>query len=167
MIYKLFLSVHHCHTYDIAHRDIKPHNIMLGEKEQIKLIDFGLAAEEPTEDALKSIAGTPYYMAPEVLKGDYDKKCDVWSLGVVLYVMLCGYLPFTGDNTRELISKIKEGAFNFPITEWRHISMDAKDLIKNCLVVDVSKRYTVEKCLHHPWFGILEDEKPFISNHVV
>ncbi len=140
---------------------------MIGERDQIKLIDFGLAAEEVTDDALKSIAGTPYYMAPEVLNGEYGKQCDVWSLGVVLYVMLCGYLPFSADNTRALIAKIKEGLFTFPITEWRHVSMDAKDLIKNMLVVDPLKRYTIQKCINHAWFGILEDEKTEISGELV
>jgi len=92
---------------------------------------------------LTSIAGTLYYMAPEVLDGEYGHQCDVWSLGVVLYVILVGYLPFTGKDTRDLIRKISDGHVSFPPKDWRNITMDAKDLIKHCLVTDPKERYTV------------------------
>ena len=91
---KLFRAVNHCHASGVVHRDIKPENIMYGSDGEIKLIDFGLSKMGKIHEHLKTIAGTPYYMAPEVLEGSYDSKCDIWSLGVLMYVLLCGYLPF-------------------------------------------------------------------------
>mmetsp|Transcript_15958 Transcript_15958/g.21739 ORF Transcript_15958/g.21739 Transcript_15958/m.21739 type:complete len:92 (+) Transcript_15958:462-737(+) len=88
----LFLAINHCHAQGIIHRDIKPENIMVTDSGDLKLIDFGLAKAGKTK--LKTIAGTPYYMAPEVLEGKYGKQCDFWSLGVILYVIVSGYLPF-------------------------------------------------------------------------
>jgi calcium-dependent protein kinase len=92
---KLLRAITHCHSNGVVHRDIKPENIMIGGDGEIKLIDFGLSEKSVKKDAsLHTIAGTPYYMAPEVLEGDYNFKCDIWSLGVLMYVLLSGYLPF-------------------------------------------------------------------------
>jgi calcium-dependent protein kinase len=92
---KLLRAINHCHASGVVHRDIKPENIMYGKDGEIKLIDFGLSktvAGKHTQ--LTTIAGTPYYMAPEVIDGEYTQQCDVWSLGVLMYVLLSGYLPF-------------------------------------------------------------------------
>ena len=91
---KLFSALNHMHAKDIIHRDIKPENIMITALDEIKIIDFGLSKRYKKGEKLHNVAGTPYYMAPEVLEGDYDNKCDVWSLGVLLYVLMSGYLPF-------------------------------------------------------------------------
>jgi calcium-dependent protein kinase len=92
---KLFRAVNHCHANGVVHRDIKPENIMYGADNEIKLIDFGLSKKSKDKfNQLQTIAGTPYYMAPEVLEGEYNFKCDIWSLGVLMYVLLSGYLPF-------------------------------------------------------------------------
>jgi len=95
------------HSQGIVHRDIKPENIMLSASGELKLIDFGLSKRQQGDKKLKTIAGTPYYMAPEVLDGRYDSKCDTWSLGVLLYVFMSGYLPFQGDNRNDVFSKIQ------------------------------------------------------------
>jgi len=95
---KLFSSLAHMHSQGIVHRDIKPENIMLTSRDELKLIDFGLSKRTQNNQQMKTIAGTPYYMAPEVLEGKYDAKCDTWSLGVLLYVFMSGYLPFQGKN---------------------------------------------------------------------
>lgn len=92
---KLFHAIAHCHANGIAHRDIKPENIMIGKDKEIKLIDFGLSAIG--NDRLKhfhSIAGTAFYMAPEIIKGEYSYPADLWALGVLMYLLLSGYLPF-------------------------------------------------------------------------
>lgn len=92
---ELFRAINHCHANGIVHRDIKPENIMIGKDGNIKLIDFGLSKRSKNKNQLLStIAGTPYYMAPEVLDGEYNYHADIWSLGVLLYVLLSGYLPF-------------------------------------------------------------------------
>ena len=90
----LFKAISHCHAQNIVHRDIKPDNIMITENNNVRLIDFGLSKAPRTNEKLTTRAGTPYYMAPEVLAGSYCLKADLWSLGVVLYTMVSGYLPF-------------------------------------------------------------------------
>ena len=91
---QLFMAVSHLHAQGIVHRDIKPQNIMIDKHDQVRLIDFGLAAIKRHGKSLDTIAGTPLYMSPEVLKGNYGKEADMWSLGVLLYTLVSGYLPF-------------------------------------------------------------------------
>lgn len=96
--------------------------------------------------------GTAYYIAPEVLKEDYDEKCDVWSCGVILYIMLCGYPPFNGATDDEIFDKVRIGEFDYPKEEWDNISKDARDLVQHMLTLDPKKRYSAGECLAHPWF---------------
>ncbi len=91
---KLFNALNHMHSQGVVHRDIKPENIMLTKDGELKLIDFGLSQICKVRQKMESIAGTPYYISPEVLDGHFDQKCDIWSLGVLLYVFMSGYLPF-------------------------------------------------------------------------
>ena len=92
---KLLRAINHCHAHGIAHRDIKPENILVGNDNEIKLIDFGLSKQDLSHAYnLQSLAGTPYYTAPEIVHGLYNYKCDIWSLGILLYLLLSGYLPF-------------------------------------------------------------------------
>lgn len=90
---ELFSAINHCHSQNIIHRDIKPENIMISNSGTVRLIDFGLSKASKKKN-LTTIAGTPYYMAPEVLSGNYKEKADIWSLGVLLYTLVSGYLPF-------------------------------------------------------------------------
>jgi len=92
---RLLRAINHCHASGVVHRDIKPENIMIGKDGEYKLIDFGLSRRISNKNStMSTIAGTPYYMAPEVIDGDYTSMCDIWSLGVLLYVLVSGYLPF-------------------------------------------------------------------------
>jgi calcium-dependent protein kinase len=95
--------------------------------------------------------GTPYYTAPEVLNNNYNEKCDLWSCGVMMYLMLCGKQPFNGDNDDEIYEKIRLCKIDFNDEEWDNISNDAKDLIKKLLIKDTNKRYSAKKALSHPW----------------
>lgn len=111
---QLFMGVNHCHSSSIIHRDLKPDNIMICDN-AVKILDFGLSkAVLPDSDSHtpKTLVGTPYYVAPEVFDGDYGKECDYWSLGVILYQLLSGKVPFEGDTIPEIAAKIREGVFS-------------------------------------------------------
>lgn len=150
---KLLGACHHMHAQGIVHRDIKPENIMISATGELKLIDFGLSKRQEGQKKLKTIAGTPYYMAPEVLDGVYDQKVDTWSLGVLLYVFMSGYLPFQGDNRNDVFYKIQHGKFHFNHPEFKVCTDLAKDLIEKLLVVNPKNRLSAFDALHHPWFA--------------
>ena len=100
---------------------------------------------------MTTISGTPYYIAPEVLQEVYDEKCDVWSCGVILYIFLCGYPPFNGDNDTEIMKSVKKGVYDFPVEEWATVSKEAKDLVSNMLKYDPKARFSAKECLAHAW----------------
>ena len=103
---------------------------------------------------MHTIVGTPYYVAPEVLKGNYDFSCDVWSLGVILYIMLCGYPPFEGDNNKEIFKRVLQQKLEFDPEDWSEISNEVKDLISLMLSKDPHSRISIVEALNHPWFSI-------------
>jgi calcium/calmodulin-dependent protein kinase I len=146
---KLLLeAIKYCHDADIVHRDLKPENLLLTSKDDdasIKLADFGFAKKlEIDGDGLVTACGTPGYVAPEILEGKaYGKTVDIWSIGVITYILLCGYPPFHDDNHNALFKKIKKGKFQFDSPYWDHVSDDAKDLISQMLVVDPAQRYAL------------------------
>ena len=117
----------------------------------MKVIDFGLSKIcTPELKRMKTRAGTPYYISPEVLSGDYDISCDMWSAGCMLYILLSGYPPFYGDDNTEILQHVKTGEFDFDDDPWDQVSNDAKDLIKK-LIVKPSKRLTAAEALKHRW----------------
>ena len=146
-------SIQYCHNHKICHRDLKPENLLYlnegSEKDnRLKVIDFGLSQ---SIDKLKTKVGTAYYVSPEILEGKYTELCDIWSAGVILYILLSGDPPFNGPSDAAIYKKISERKFNFPEKKWRNISNDAKDLICHMLVPE-KERYTAEDVLKHPWF---------------
>lgn len=146
-----------CHKRDIVHRDLKPENLLYSNDTDdavIKLADFGLAKIIKGEDMLKTACGTPGYVAPEILNQQpYDEKVDVWSLGVILYIILCGFPPFYHENNSALFKQIKAGAYDFPSPYWDSVSDEAKDLIARMLTVDPTKRPSMQEVLDHTWVG--------------
>ena len=139
------------HEHQICHRDLKPENFLFQEDSndsEIKLIDFGLSkrfgsmVQTQTKVKLQTIVGTPYYVAPEVLSGDYDSSCDIWSLGIILFILLCGYPPFEGDNNKEIFKNVLKQKLKFEDKDWKNISAEAKDLITKMLDKDPKTRIT-------------------------
>lgn len=154
LMYKILVVVKYLHDCHICHRDLKPENILLWTKDNerhIKLIDFGLSTYVSPTKRLKKKLGTPYYLAPEILEEDYNIEIDMWSIGVISYVLLCGYPPFQGEGPRELFRSIYNVDYSFPDEDWSFISDEAKDFISRLLVKNQKERLTVDEALSHPW----------------
>jgi calcium-dependent protein kinase len=152
-------SIAYLHSKEIVHRDLKPENFLFSHKSvesAIKLIDFGLAKSVSTQKTMNTKTGTCYYVSPEVLAGAYDSKCDLWSLGVILFMMLAGYPPFDGESDREILEAVKNHPLAFTEPVWETISLEAKDLLRHLLDRHPQSRFTAEQVLAHPWFNIFE-----------
>jgi len=153
---QMLSAVFYMHTSGVCHRDLKPENFLFQskgpiEESTLKIIDFGLSKRFQEREMMSSTVGTPYYVAPQVLQGKYDKACDLWSCGVILYMMLVGYPPFRGKTEQEVLQKVRKGVFTFESTDWRHISEDAKRFIEGLIMVDPRSRLTAETALKHTW----------------
>ena len=155
MFQQVMSSIEYCHNNGICHRDLKPENLLYlnpgNEKDNpIKVIDFGLS-QIFIDRKLKTKVGTAYYVAPEILKGEYNEKCDIWSAGVILYIFLSGDPPFNGASDSAIYSKIAQMKFTFPDKKWKNVSNEAKDLINHMLAPE-KERYNAKQVLAHPWF---------------
>ncbi len=160
---QVFAGINYCHMKRIVHRDLKPENLLLEAnvsasdlggktKFKVKLIDFGTSQLYEDGQKLTERYGTPYYIAPEVLKKNYNEKCDVWSLGVILYILLVGYPPFNGSEDSQIIAAVKKGKYTVDEPEWDDVSEEAQDLVRKCLTYDPAKRISAEDALRHPWY---------------
>eukprot|EP00920_Eleutheroschizon_duboscqi_P041915 GHVT01100589.1.p1 GENE.GHVT01100589.1~~GHVT01100589.1.p1 ORF type:complete len:511 (+),score=82.11 GHVT01100589.1:538-2070(+) len=151
-------GITYMHDLKVSHRDLKPENLLLerkctpqGELPNIKIIDFGLSTHFEKSEKMKDKIGTAYYIAPEVLHGTYDEQCDVWSLGVILYVLLSGCPPFNGPNEFEILKKVEKGKYTFDLPQWKRVSDSAKDLIRKMLTYVPSERITAKAAVEHEW----------------
>lgn len=151
----LFEALSYCHRNNVAHRDLKPENLLLMSRSNdrdIKIADFGFAKRVTSEQCLLTQCGTPGYVAPEILHGvAYGTKADMWSLGVITYILLGGYPPFIEQNQRELFKKIKKGQYEFHPEYWGGISAGGKDLISKLLTVHPNKRISANEALRSNW----------------
>lgn len=159
---QLLRAVSYLHAHDVCHRDLKPENLMFSEPNalnSLKLIDFGLSKMMGGNgQSMTTKVGSPYYIAPEVLTGNYGKECDLWSVGVIVYALLCGYCPFDGKSDSMILAKVKRGTFNYNGAEWTAVSDTAKDLINHLLVLQPANRLTAEQALTHPWVATAQPE---------
>ncbi|ORC92655.1 putative serine/threonine protein kinase [Trypanosoma theileri] len=148
--HQLIAGINYCHSMGFAHRDLKPENLLLDSNGTLKISDFGLSNRQQ-DYLLQTVCGTPNYVAPEVLmeRGYDGPSADIWSCGVVLYVMLAGRLPFEDPNLNALLGKIERGEYH----KIRHISEAASNLIDRMLIVDPQNRITIEGIFAHPWFA--------------
>jgi len=160
MIKDLANALQYLHDRMICHRDIKPENLLVIDHrstKSLKLADFGLAVA--VREPLFTVCGTPTYVAPEILaETGYGVKVDVWAVGVILYILLCGYPPFSSrtNNQEELFDQILSGLFEFNSPDWDEVSYPAKELISWSLVVDPLQRYSAKEILQHPWILMKE-----------
>ena len=189
---QIMSAVAYCHDKGIVHRDLKLENILFASEEPdspIKIIDFGFSVllgkkpnlkneeKEKNSDSsdlkkfgfrrMKSKVGTLYYISPEIIKGNYDEKCDIWACGVILYILLCGYPPFSGNTDKEVYNLITQIKFDFDKEKWKNISKYAKDLIKNMLT-PAKNRYTAKQVLSCKWLEVkLKDANDDKSNYIL
>jgi len=157
------IAVDHLHGLDVVHRDLKAENLVFAAKGSpiIKFIDFGGASTWTAEEGLTGLVGTPQYVAPEVVTGygevsptgePYGKGCDLWSMGVLLYVMLSKTMPFRAKEVDQLLKQVVKGKFQYkPEERWKHVSEPARDLITKLLCKDPAKRLTIQQVKQHPW----------------
>lgn len=156
---QLIEAIEYIHEIGVIHRDLKPENILFSTKYEnspIKIIDFGISKNLSKLDPNKKIklsskVGTVYYMSPEIIKGSYTELCDVWACGIILYILLCGYPPFSGANDKEIYNRIKECKLEFPQNEWKKISKNAKELIKK-IICPEKNRIDASQILRDKWF---------------
>ena len=172
IMYQIFRVLIYCHnTHHLIHRDIKPENIVVFRQNNaeddlydVKLIDFGISKIfnklETTND--NKVKGSLNYIAPEVLKHKYDEKCDIWSCGVILYILVIGKYPFIGKDKNEILNNIEHGNYSFPDGFVEKSSPEIRDLIQQCLQVNPSVRISAKKALNHPFFNLYETKEFFI-----
>ena len=162
---QMMSAINYCHKNGIVHRDLKPENLLYlnkNENSPIKVIDFGMSKRFTHEKFMNEKVGTAYYISPEILQGKYDEKCDIWSAGVILYIIICGYPCFNGEDDDEIFAAIQKGKIQFPSPEWDDISEDAKNLIKK-MCCPPEKRLTAEQVLQEVW---VKDNAPNSSKTV-
>mmetsp|Transcript_31677 Transcript_31677/g.54022 ORF Transcript_31677/g.54022 Transcript_31677/m.54022 type:complete len:342 (+) Transcript_31677:168-1193(+) len=157
IIKSLLEAVQHLHSKDIVHRDIKPENVLFESSEEgssIKLIDFGFSrTHQQNEGSMTNQVGSPFYMSPSVLQGKYDRTCDLWSIGVVAYILLCGYPPFNGQSDQEVCESILQGNLVFEKKVWGNLSNESRDFVSMLLCRDMSRMSTATSALQHAWIA--------------
>ena len=164
IINQILKAITYCHKMNIIHRDIKPENIMITNREkngclQVKLIDFGTAKIFEKGHQENKYVGSSYYMAPEIIKRKYDEKCDLWSIGVIMYILLTGRPPFDGNDDDEILENVKKGVYDTYSYPYPLLSSHSKDLINKLLKKKKKKRISADQALEHPWFKTAEFKK--------
>jgi len=164
---KLLKAVAYCHENNIAHCDLKHKNLLLKKNDDdssVMIADFGFASQVFAPKSLTNHCGTPFFVAPEIIRRDvYDESADMWSMGVIIYCLLSGKMPFSGRRSLDLFRAIISGEFNFDDDAWGQVSDDAKDLICKLLVTNPDERYTASEALNSAWFS--NTNRTLLSNN--
>lgn len=168
--WQMLLALNYIHSHGIVHRDIKLENFLYDKEnsDHLKLIDFGFSKVWSPNTKMALSCGTLAYVAPEVLGRSYTSKCDLWSLGVVVFIVLFGYMPFTGTEEAQ-VRKIKDGRFTKKKDVWNRVSAKAQDFVEKLLVVDPEKRMSAQEALSHGWVAqrdSLEEQKENMNEDI-
>ena len=166
IMYQLFSAINYCHKMHIVHRDLKPENILIVDKDRngypiIKVCDFGTSKIFQKGRAEKKLVGSSYYIAPEVLSKHYNEKCDLWSCGVIMYILLSARPPFGGQDDEEIMERVSTGEYDLESPPFNKLSSNALDLIKKLLTMDYNERISAEQALNHPWFKANKSQELF------
>jgi len=173
ILHQILSAIYYLHSKGIVHRDIKPENILIEKivkkdsKEfiNVKLIDFGTSNFFNNSRKFSLKVGTPYYIAPEVIKKNYTEKCDLWSCGVILYILLVGQPPFKGEDKEEILNNILKKNYSMSGKQWERISKYAKELLQNLLCYDQAKRYSAKEAIEDEWFKKMDIKKRYDSRN--
>ena len=158
-LHQIISGIEYLHKLGICHRDLKPENLLMDDYNNIKIVDFGLSNTYVDGQFLKTACGSPCYAAPEMVAGKHYKglPADIWSCGVILYAMVCGYLPFEDPKTNVLYKKILNADYTIP----EFVSEDCRDLITHVLNTDPDKRFTLEQIKAHTWYKQIKNAKEY------
>jgi calcium-dependent protein kinase len=157
VMFQILSAINYCHNMKIVHRDLKPENILIVDRDKnnyprIKICDFGTSKMFEKGAIQRKLVGSSYYIAPEVLKKHYDEKCDLWSCGVILYILLSGRPPFGGENDKEIMERVAVGKYDIQSSPFNKVSKAGIDLIQKLLIMEPKKRISAQEALLHPWF---------------
>ena len=157
VMFQILSAINYCHNMKIVHRDLKPENILIVDRDKnnyprIKICDFGTSKMFEKGAVQRKLVGSSYYIAPEVLKKRYDEKCDIWSCGVILYILLSARPPFGGENDKEIMQNVAKGEYDLKSSPFNKVSKSCIDLIQKLLIMDPKKRISAQEALTHSWF---------------
>ena len=157
VMFQILSAINYCHNMKIVHRDLKPENILIVDRDKnnyprVKICDFGTSKMFEKGAIQRKLVGSSYYIAPEVLKKHYDEKCDLWSCGVILYILLSGRPPFGGENDKEIMERVSIGKYDLQSSPFNKLTEDCIDLLTKLLTRDPKQRISAQEALAHNWF---------------